>query len=776
MQTAMIKNNELLNNYAPSPTLPFDVEGKLVEKKGKEVKIEKKIDSKTFQYSLKLKEELKEKVGEDVKIDKSNIASYRVEEKKEDKVENINIEKTLRELGLKYTSENIRMIENLLQNGIRISKANVDSYIESKKYLKKIIENIDIEKAIKLQDLGIDLEDDSLQRISEALEGIGDDKFSFKRLFKFNKDMDYKEAEKITKEIYGQKMGKDVYDSIIALSREKIPITKENIEKTLDGVKKINDLKNLEDKVYVRFIDKKKEFNIDNLYKEKNGYSNSGVESSKEAILFENMSVKSQASLETLKEVLLDIGVEDSIDNVIILREFISNDMDITKEKYNKLIDMKNAVGELLNIVEEDGIESMAVDRSNLKEDIFLLIDRLKNKEETNIDSKIIDDEFSLDKKDYKTLNSIEDKDLLALIKDGKDFNIKNILEIKETNLEDLNHTLEYKTVETTKKLVDIFKSLGDNLSSKIISKANNIDKTISLESLYIANSENGLSKDQNKRNINREKIEFIKGEYIKIKTLLTTNTIKSSIIEGKSVAKMPIAQLSPYIQKSLNRYREIEKSVRDIRNIKTQDRLIPLIMKNDLDMTLKEFKDLDKFLNKDKNIVNEIKDLLEKDNSEEIKQTVKMFQKNISDEIKKGNWIEEDYKELINTISGENTSSGEKREKKKNDEYIQIKDKISKKDLIFQLPIEIGDRYRTLNVIVPGTDKGIDKNNMNFFVSIETENIGKVDININVRGRDIYMDLDEEKGLLTPVIDSLKNQLKSIGYALNLSENQVIM
>lgn len=808
MQIALnTSNSKITNNYGPSPTLAFDVEGKLVGKNGKDIKIEKTIENKTFQYSLRVKEEVIEKIGEDIKIDKTDIVSYSVEEKQQEgqNTDNINVEKALRELGLKYTSENVRMIEAMLKNGIKISMGNVDSYVKSKEHLKKVIEGIDIEKSIKLIEKGLNLEDDSLQKISEALESLEEDKLSFKKFLKIDKNLSYKQAEDISKDLYGQKMGKDVYDSIIALNKEKVPITRENIEKTLDAMKKIHNLKNLEDKVYIKFVDGDKDFNIDNLYKEKNQYTISRIQVSKDARLFENMTVKSQANIDSLKELLLELGIEDNGDNISILREFIVSDMDITEDRYNRLIQMKNTVTELLELVKENGISSIAVDSSHLKEDIFLLVEKLKDnniidrnldKEENlnlslensqddlkdkNLKSKDIENLKSKDIEDLnhslKTLESIEDKDLVKLIKNGGDFNLKNIFEIKNTVSNNPDQSIEYKTVENTQKLLNIFNNLGDSLSNRTIARANEINKHISLESLDLANKELESLTRESREVVNREKTLFIQGEYIRIRNSLTTNTIKTSIIEGKIIEKMPIAELSPYIEKSLNKYREIEKMARDIKDIQGKDeRLIPLIMKNDLEMTIRELREINNFLNGEKDLTSTIKDLVKDEENQQLKEHLESFQKNISDAIKKGKINGEDYSKLLDNLNSDNDSNEKDKHREKSDEYFKIKNKISKKDLVFQIPVEIGNGYKTLNVIIPNEEKQINKNNMNFFVSIETENIGRVDIDIDVRGRDIYIDLDEEKGLLNPVIHELENRFKSIGYSLNKIKDQGIL
>lgn len=183
MEILKINNKDnLINSYGITPTLPYDVEGVLVEKNGKDIKIEKTIDNKTVEYSLRLKEEIKANLGDNIIVEKEDIVSAKLEEKEEAVKEEEDVRKVadiISELGLEYTEENIRMVEFLINSGIPISKANVSSYIKSREYLNKIIEGIDTNSFVKLVDRGVDLEGDNLQKIAQALEDIRNEKNSF---------------------------------------------------------------------------------------------------------------------------------------------------------------------------------------------------------------------------------------------------------------------------------------------------------------------------------------------------------------------------------------------------------------------------------------------------------------------------------------------------------------------------------------------------------------------------------------------------------------------
>ncbi len=98
----------------------------------------------------------------------------------------------------------------MAENEIPITKENLASFLMSKKYLGEVVENLDLEKSIKLLEKGIDLRESPLQEIAEALEEIQmeDKDFNLLEILGLDRKLNYKEAEIIAKKIYGQKNGK----------------------------------------------------------------------------------------------------------------------------------------------------------------------------------------------------------------------------------------------------------------------------------------------------------------------------------------------------------------------------------------------------------------------------------------------------------------------------------------------------------------------------------------------------------------------------------------
>lgn len=779
MEMLNISNKDnLINNYGITPTLPYDIEGELVEKNGKDIKVQKTIDNKTVEYSLRLKQEIVGELGDNISIEKENIVSIRVEEKEEkeivkDETEVRKVADILMELGLEYTEENIRMIEFLLKNGIMITKGNVDSYMKSKEYLNKIIEGIDVESYVKLMDRGIDLEEANLQKIAQELEEIKNEKmpFSIKRFLRIEKDLTYKEAEEIAKEIYGQKMGKDVYDTIIALHKENLPITRENIDRTLEVMSKLHNLKKIKDEAYVKILNENRPFNIENLYKLNNSYTKTALENNATAKGFEFFTIEKETTIDSLREVLANLDITDTPENINILREFIVNDMVMEKDNYNKIISMKESVRELtdlLGYVEVSELNKQDIDP--LQEDIHKLVEKLKNDRfPKEINEPLNDEKIREIKNGLEILGNIKDNDLLQLIKNGEDFTIKAIKEIIDTSIQN-DLSLEYKTLNKVIHLTGIFNTLGDIINIDTVSLTAKRHGIITLNNLYVTQKETSTSQEAI---LPVDKISegLIYEEYINARNNLTTNMVKESIKEGKILEHMELNELNNYIVKKINRYKEGSRITKEIGDIEGKsERILPLIMKNGLSMTLKEIKDINSLLNGEKSLSNILKDILDPrstDYNKEQKESIKLLQEKISTSFKNGDDMKESYKELMNTLSSSNNSFNSNKRKRAKEEYIEIINKISQKDIILQFPIQIDDEYKSLNLIIPDINKGIDKNNMSFFISLSTENLGPINIGINVKGKDIQINIEERGTSLNNNIFVLEESLAKLGYRM---------
>jgi hypothetical protein len=213
-------------------------------------------------------------------------------------------------------------------------------------------------------------------------------------------------------------------------------------------------------------------------------------------------------------------------------------------------------------------------------------------------------------------------------------------------------------------------------------------------------------------------------------------------------------------------------KEIKDIKGY--EERILPIIMKNGLPMTLKEINDINSFLNGEKGLSNVLKNIIDPNNpryNEELKEGIKLLQEKISTGIKNGDEsIKDSYKELMNSLSNPNSSfsdKGNQNEDMEKEQYFSIQDKVSQKDMVLQLPIEMDNEYKSLNIIIPNSHHDIDKNNMKFYISLETENLGPVTMDISVKGKEVLINLKEDSDILNSSMRELELGLEKLGYTL---------
>ena len=376
-----VTSENLIDKYNTVPTLPFDIEGILMEKDGKNAKVESQVGGKVVNYTLRLREEIDGEVGEKVKIEKENVQSYKIEEKKEMKESELRaLDDLLKEIGVKPSKENLRAAEVLLSNNIPVTVENIESFLMTEKYLSEVIEKIDYNSAIKLLKDGIDLEEASLQTIYGVLDDLSiEDNFSLAKLLGLDRDLTYEEAEKIAIKVYGRRMGKDIYDSIIALHRGKMEINKENIELVREVVYKLHDLKKVEDTTLIKVLKDKLTPNIENIYRMKYSYDTTSSEQNIASNLYDENIMKVKTTKEDIVKLLEQLGIEGSEENITLIEKFIINDLHLTEENINKALKMKESLIELVELLDEENTARLLKDDIDpLKEDIEKLVDVLK--------------------------------------------------------------------------------------------------------------------------------------------------------------------------------------------------------------------------------------------------------------------------------------------------------------------------------------------------------------------------------------------------------------
>lgn len=777
MNNIKLDNKNSILQYQPTGNMYYDIEGQVRENNGKDIKIEKKMNDEVIQYTIRLKEEIEAKAGEKTKIKKENIQSIKMEKKEEENYtddEIRDIGKILKDLGLEYTEENIKMIQSLTEQGIKPTKGNIESYKKSKEILGEIIQEIDTVSIIRMLDTGIDPEEASLEQVLDTLKEVKniEEKFSIKEFLNLEKQLDYGDAEKISEEIYGQKMGKDVYDIIIALDKEGLSIDRINIENGVEVLSKINNLKNIEDGSFIQVLDYNMEFSINNLFKLKNDYNLNSIDSNSLSGKFEEFNLIEDVSLDSIRQVLTEQGIEDTERNLQIGREFILLNMNIDSENHERVIHMSEKLIELRNTLTDENIVSL-LDRNIdvLEEDIDELMGLLQNMEILEQTDDIDIGQYE----DMEILESIQDRDLLKLIQSGKDFNLENIKEIQNTDIRN-DLSFDFKVLDRTLRVKDMFQIIGENPKIETIQFSANTSEEVSLERLYESQLELNKSNIQ-VDNISEEREKLILNEYLKSRNDMTINIIRESIKDGSQIESMPLGQLNSYMEKKINRYKEIDDLASQIKGIKdNSERIIPLIMKNDLNMTLKEIGDINAYLKGEEGVSKTISEILRNTEkyTENYRESIITLQREISKSIKIGDMgVKENYKDLHNLFLQGDSEFDKRENPDRENKFFQIQKKLSKNDMLFQLPVEIDGNFKDLNIIIPDRERDMDGNNMNFSVIIQTDNLGSVNMDLKIVGRDITIQIQEEENILSREISYLKDSLREMGYNLQFMEDE---
>ncbi len=584
-----------------------------------------------------------------------------------------------------------------------------------------------MDSLIKLMDRGIDLEDGNLLKIAESLEDIrGDRSFSLKRFLKLERDLTYKEAEEISKEIYGQKMGKDVYDAIISLKNEKVDITKENIDRTIEIMSKIHKLKNVEDTTLIEVLKEDLVFNINNLYKITNSYELGRLSQNIEAKTFEAFSILEDTNINKLKGLLKSLDIEESLESISILREFIVNDMAMDRPAFDRVLGMKKAIKDLIQALDTKTIVRLDSDEVDiLEENIYDLLEEIKKEPTRQEEAK---DNIDSIRENLDMLGRISEKDLVSLIKTNEDFNLKNIKEIFDLN-QNRGLSLPEKTGEKVVHISNIFNSLGENLNSKLLSFTMERHTNISLENLYNVNKEMDRLGD-NIRPVEPAFETRIFEEYVRARNSLTANMVKDSIKENKVLENMDLGDLNNFINKKANKYKDNERLLRDLKDLKEADeRVLPLIMKNDLPMTIKKIRQ-----------VNEVLKDFTKINDQETNPT---------------------NDQILNLLNEGQGSFDQGRQ----EERTFSLEEVTPNDYVFSTTINLDGQEKKINIFIPHTNETIDRDNMTFIIDLETDKLGPINLSISILGGQVTIGVKDQE--INKYLSFLEEDIRNLGYGV---------
>ncbi len=798
---------------------------------------------------LILKNPIKGEVGNKLVIEKQNIKKSEIVNLNFNEVEFVENHKNkydyiLESLEISKNEDSVQAVKTLDNHGVDINKENVISFMSAKKQLGNISEQLDYDTIVKLKNKDIDFENESLQKVLKEMKGVQGEKrpFSLLRFLGLKKDMSTEDAEKIAKEIYGNKMGKDITDIIKALDKAGIKPTKEKIEEINNILSKLKNIENIEDKTLIDTVKNKMEATIDNLYKLKNAVVKSAIKgeeslgkiSSKVYSAYSAASSAAETDLgaieEDIKTRLNDLGIKATEDIVKLSKEVISKGLDLTKENIERIMSIKNAIGKLssnLNYEKTAALmaSGMQVDKTEVVDIAnMLLVTELSVEENINIGLDRLEVLELIESLDLKTISlhmklnlpiTLESLSNTQKLIDG-DMNAESWL----NNLENIDGFEEILSKFTESELKSILENIVKNenkeleLAAKTYLRASedklgsNINQTDKVE-LAKALLQNEIS--LNNKNMNQ--IYMLKRSLDRISDNLTPESFKMAIEDGNSIEKLDLNKLadltsslksdgssgkvgseeilkSPEVAtEALDKMKNMVDALKQI-NPQRRDSIISLLMKNAMPLTLKEIQNLSFFLSNEKQIgqqMSEILNTMNENSNEEINKLVEDLKNSlmkINDHVKQGKEVGkkpyEEFSRILKEIEDKSTllSQSERLSLQKSGEKLldslELQLHLNREDTLLQLPVMMGEQFNNLQMYVMRDKKGskkIDPNDMSVLLNFDTNNMGNMNVYVAVNYKNIIMKIGlenkEDKNIIENYSEDLHKFLEDLGYEL---------
>ena len=412
---------------------------------------------------------------------------------------------------------------------------------------------------------------------------------------------------------------------------------------------------------------------------------------------------------------------------------FLENDIEFTKENlesFNKLFNNENAMEKVINEVNEKLGNAIAIEDNTLNREIL---------------EKTLNQEYSKDFIEYKN-NSNND------INDMKEVNdIKNINDIKD--IKDIKNINDIKDIKNINDIKDIKDNSINNIS--ILSKSST-GKTIQAT----------LIKESSKDNIINDgvKSDFFMEDDVKEIIKVLKNENKSMVNENKSELN---------INKEVLRESILKHTGKEVRLNDAEAKLLEVIINKD------EIKD--KEINFIKNLFNSVesrqkgeeKELKSNDIRENIFNISKDLSKNITE---KSEGAKEVIRNIISNLKESDENSSQILNIMKNSiNDLKLFNKINDQYYCLDIPVNFKENEYPCKLIIKEDRKNgkvIDSTNFKVAVSVKTVKLGTVDALLDVKNRNIDIQLKCDKNVMNLFViskDKLKDIVESSGFSTKI-------
>ena len=391
---------------------------------------------------------------------------------------------------------------------------------------------------------------------------------------------------------------------------------------------------------------------------------------------------------------------------------FLENDIEFTKENlesFNKLFNNENAMEKVINEVNEKLGNAIAIEDNTLNREIL---------------EKTLKQEYSKDVIDYKN-NSNNDINDMKEVKDIKNINdIKDIKDNSINNISILSKSSTGKTIQAT------------------------------------------LIKESSKDNIINDgaKSDFFMEDDVKEIIKVLKNENKSMVNENKSELN---------INKEILRESILKHTGKEVRLNDAEVKLLEVIINKD------EIKD--KEINFIKNLFNSVeskqkgeeKELKSNDIRENIFNISKDLSKNITE---KSEGAKEVIRNIISNLKESDENSSQILNIMKNSiNDLKLFNKINDQYYCLDVPINFKENEYPCKLIIKDDrkeGKSIDSSNFKVAISVKTVKLGTVDALLNVKNRNIDLQLKCDKSVMNLFViskEKLKEIVESSGFSTKI-------
>lgn len=409
---------------------------------------------------------------------------------------------------------------------------------------------------------------------------------------------------------------------------------------------------------------------------------------------------------------------------------FLENDIEFTKENlesFNKLFNNENAMEKVINEVNEKLGNAIAIEDNTLNREIL---------------EKTLKQEYSKDVIDYKN-NSNNDINDMKEVKDIK-------------NINDINDIKDIKDIKNINDIKDIKDITDNNINNSSILSKSSTGKTIQAT----------LIKESSKDNIINDgaKSDFFMEDDVKEIIKVLKNENKSMVNENKSELN---------INKEILRESILKHTGKEVRLNDAEAKLLEVIINKD------EIKD--KEINFIKNLFNSVeskqkgeeKELKSNDIRENIFNISKDLSKNITE---KSEGAKEVIRNIISNLKESDENSSQILNIMKNSiNDLKLFNKINDQYYCLDVPINFKENEYPCKLIIKDDrkeGKSIDSSNFKVAISVKTVKLGTVDALLNVKNRNIDLQLKCDKSVMNLFViskEKLKEIVESSGFSTKI-------